>query len=500
MADLSNFEYDAFISYAHLDNEHPKDTPQGWIDKLHEILRQRLSMALGRETRIWRDLKLSGNDDFNETIVTELAKTAVLVSVLTPRYVNSNSCRQELQQFLRVASGNTGIQIGDKHRVFKVIKTYIPLEKHPPEVQRLLGYEFYEKDALSGRAREFDDDLSPGRKDMRYWSRLLDLAEEICDLIQLLQTSSTSNTTAPPTSGAIIYLAETTSDLVEQRDRIKRELQQYGHTLLPDKPLPLSGPAFQDAVREYLSRSRFSIHLIGEHYGVVPEMEPERSVVRLQHELAVARTRDAGFSQLIWLQPGLNPIDKRQQKFVADLQSGSNVGVSSELTQVKLEDFKTIIQGKLSHKAQAVPVRSEPAGPTYIYVICDRQDMNAAEPLQNYLLDQGFEAVLPLAQGSEVEVLEDHRQNLLDCDGVVVFQSQAGEAWLRMKLRELIKLPGYGRTTPLRSKAVYIAGPQSQQKDQFKTNEALTIRNYGNFTPELLSPFVQQINSVKGGA
>ena len=87
-------------------------------------------------------------------------------------------------------------------------------------------------------------------------------------------------------------------------------------------------------------------------------------------------------------------------------------------------------------------------------------------------------------------MLEDHKQNLLVCDGVLIFQSQAGEGWLRMKLRELMKLPGYGRTTPLLSKAIYISAPQSQQKDLFKTNEALVIRNYGDVSPALLLPFI----------
>ena len=44
--------------------------------------------------------------------------------------------------------------------------------------------------------------------------------------------------------------------------------------------------------------------------------------------------------------------------------------------------------------------------------------------------------------GSEAEVLQDHKDNLLLCDALLIFQGRASEGWLRMKLRELLKLPG----------------------------------------------------------
>ena len=501
MPGFSSFENHVFVSYAHIDNYHFSGTSSGWIDLLHERLEIRLAQLLGKPPKIWRDRKLAGNDVFNDTIVIELAKTAILLCVISPRYMQSESCRRELEGFFRLSGRTSGVRIGDRHRVFKVAKSYVALQDHPRELQELLGYEFYEHDQASGRVREFDHEISSkGEKDKRYWDKFEDLVWDIRELIGRLEGSYSRDAATAAASGASVYLAETTSDLTEERDRIKRELQQYGRTLLPDKPLPLNGPALRDAVREYLGRSNLSVHLIGQYYGVVPEMEAERSVVRLQEELAVERGDDAGFSRLVWMPPGLQPADERQQKFIADLQNSFSSGNGSELLQVKLEDLKTIIQDKLTRKEKAASVPGEGAGSGYIYVISDRQDMKAIQPLRDYLFDQGFEAVLPLSEGSEAEVLEDHKQNLLACDGVLIFQSQAGEGWLRMKLRELIKLPGYGRITPLLGKAIYISAPQSQQKDLFRTNEALVIRNYGDFSPASLLPFVTQISKAKGAS
>jgi hypothetical protein len=491
---MSSFANDLFISYAHIDNAFFPGGAKGWIDMLHERLEIRLAQLLGKKPNIWRDRKLRGYDDFEETLVIELSRSAIMLAVVTPRYVDSPSCRSEIENFFRVAAERDRLQFGDKRCVFKIVKTYVPLKDHPTGLQDLLAYEFYERNEASQRVYEFDADISAqGEKDKRYWSKFEDLAWDIHELIRFLETPGLP---AARPSGATIYLAETTSDLAEQRDKVRRELTQFGHTVLPNKALPLELGAFQTAVRDYLQNSQLSVHLIGEYYGVVPERE-ERSIVRLQQELAVERGDDAHFSRLIWLPPGLQPKDDKQQKFVIDLQNSFSSHNGSELLQVKLEDLKTIIQSKLTDKAKPAVAQSNGSGPPRVYLVCDKQDFTALEPLQGCLLDRGYDATLPLIEGNDAEVFEDHKENLLLCDAVLIFQGNASEGWLRMKLRELLKLPGYGRTAPLLGKAVYIGGPASPVKDRFKMLETRVIRNYGDFDPALLEPFIADIIKAK---
>src|SRR5262249_51982837 len=107
-----SFDWDIFISYAHIDNEHYSDIPQGWIDSLHERLEKRLPQLLGNPPRIWRDRKLGGNDVFNDTIKEQLAKTAIFLPVLSPRYLESSSCRTEVEHFTHFAKQQGGIQVG----------------------------------------------------------------------------------------------------------------------------------------------------------------------------------------------------------------------------------------------------------------------------------------------------------------------------------------------------------------------------------------------------
>jgi hypothetical protein len=275
---------------------------------------------------------------------------------------------------------------------------------------------------------------------------------------------------------------------------------QHGHVVLPDKSLPLNAAGLQHDVRSYLERSQLSVHLIGELYGIIPENELNRSVVRLQQELAIERGDNAQFSRLIWMPPGLHPKDERQQRFVHELQNSFSSQNGSELLQVELEELKTIIQSKLTQKPKVVTVDPIEERATRIYLICDQRDVEAVMPIYGYLCSQGYEAILPLSEGTDAEFVEDHKDNLLICDALLIFQGQASEGWLRMKLRELLKLRGSGRTTPLLGKAVYLSGPKSPLKENFQTREADMIKNFGEFNPDLLAPFLEQLSNAKGGS
>src|SRR6185295_10545036 len=317
-----NLANDLFISYAQIDNARFTEVEKGWIDMLHEALDWRLPQLMGGPVKIWRDRKLGGNDVFDDTIVIAISNAAVLLCVISPRYLQSAYCRKEMDSFFDAATRSGGVRFDDKHRVFKVAKTYVPLEEHPPELRDMLGYEFYAVDKASGRFREYDNEIgSKGEKDKRYWEKFEDLAQDISLLLRRMRNESSPQPPGDTGPGATIYLAETTSDLQEERDKVKRELLQHGHLVLPDKALPQDAPSLQEAVRDYLKRSRLSVHFIGENYGSIPEMETERSVVRLQEELAVERGDDAQFSRLIWMPPGLKPKEPRQEKFVIDLQN-----------------------------------------------------------------------------------------------------------------------------------------------------------------------------------
>ncbi len=124
------FEKQVFISYAHLDNQPLTPQQQGWITRFHASLSAMLSMRLGRPAEIWRDVKLTGNDIFADEIVQQFPKTALLISVVTPRYVESEWCTREVKEFCKTAEQSGGLVVDNKSRVLKVIK--MPVDDEQP--------------------------------------------------------------------------------------------------------------------------------------------------------------------------------------------------------------------------------------------------------------------------------------------------------------------------------------------------------------------------------
>jgi len=131
----------------------------------------------------------------------------------------------------------------------------VPLEEQPRELQSMLGYEFFKIDPSTGRVREFNEIFGPEAQ-QDFWLKLDDLVHDMCGLLKMLE-SDVPFPDSPADRGAV-YLAVTTTDLRDEREAIKRDLEQHGHTVLPDRPLPLAVSELEAAVREYLSRCRQS--------------------------------------------------------------------------------------------------------------------------------------------------------------------------------------------------------------------------------------------------
>src|SRR5882672_10251126 len=146
MSYVRNCESDVFISYAHFDNEPMFEGERGWVEVFHQALQVRLRQLLGENPDVWRDPSLAGNDYLQDTLRSKLLRTALLLSIVTPRYLKSESCLSEIDEFCRGAEQSGGIRLQDKARLMKVVKTEVPREELPPALQPLLGYKFYSLD------------------------------------------------------------------------------------------------------------------------------------------------------------------------------------------------------------------------------------------------------------------------------------------------------------------------------------------------------------------
>ena len=526
------FIHDIFISYGHLDDQNPFGHEKGWVDLLYERLKLLVGQKLGEEPKIWRDAhNLQGNDELGGAISEGVTQSLLFVPVITPRYVQSDWCNREIEAFHAAPPPKT-TSPGFRKRVFKVLKT--PLPKHlkklePAQIRDLTGYQFYAEDEETGVTTEF----IPDRTDRRYYQMLDRLVAQIADsLIDLKHSSETRQTgplnvplvnapsatpvttnvitgsssqpngTGNSTPAKLVFVAETTKDLADERQFVCDELQQRGYGVLPEQKLPCEEVSQTEiAVRAALARCALSVHLVGTRYGSTPE-DDARSVVRIQEQLAAEHgAANPDFLRLLWMPENLKAIeitDERQKTYVSELQTRITAG--AELLQTSVDDLKTRIVEKLSPPAKA-PARSRRLSKVKkVYLIREERDHELVKPIEDFLFNEKLEVITWLDQSGNDTLMDYHRKNLRECDAALIYFGSGDLPWVDKNLDDLDKAYGYGRELDWVANAVYVGSPPNQQKERFRSiRPDYFVRNFKSFDPNELREFVTKVKAAEGG-
>lgn len=507
------FKKDIFISYAHIDDEALIEGESGWITEFHRSLEIRLAQLLGYRPNIWRDKDLDGNHVFSDEILIQLPDIAIMVSIHSPRYVKSEWCVREVNEFYRIAETNIGALVGTKSRIFKVIKTPVDINQHPIIIQGQLGYEFFKIDPDTGKPREFSK-LYGKEAQLAYWAKLDDLAHDLASLLEEINKNaekeviiredipgvknvanvSSENSINNQKNQRKIFLAETSIDGKEKRETISRLLSDKGFLILPNKNLSLEIDTYRLEVESLINECELSIHIMGSNFGLVPE-GTTKSKIQLQNEIAAKISSENKLQRLIWMPPEINIEDERQVNFIEELKRNENLLTGADFLIGPLEDLEFAIDDKLKKEIKEVVIDDNDFDndrPKQIYLICDQTDIEAIAPVENFLFDKGFEIIIPAFDGDQTELRLDHQENLKNCDAVLIYYGLGSDLWLRSKTRDLLKITGYGRKKPLTVKTVCIAEPFTPQKERFRSHEVKVISLAGN-SFEALEEFIKEI-------
>ncbi len=499
---------DAFISYQHDNNLLRDQDGNGWVDNFHEHLEVHLLQFTGRKVAIWRDPQMPGNSVLRQHLEDKLKDTFALIAILSPGYLNSEWCMGELREFCSLATRTGGLHHNGRSRIFAVVKLPPDGGTYPTEIADQLRYEFFEANSKTRRPEEFRCDLR--NRDERYWLKLQELA---WDLKELLRETGRLKTPVPPGKNIFsdgpkktIYLAETTADLSEQRRQIKEELKLHGYRVLPEAPLPYVIDEYSTEVKKNLAEAEASINLVGRTYGLIPDGGGDRSILRLQLDLAneFANTR-AGFKRLIWMPEGWEASDDKMGQMLQQLKLLTDPHKGFEFLQTSLEEFKSLMHKRLTanlngHVAGTTTATS-PAQIKKVYLICDRRDIVDATPLISYLQNKRYEVVIPEFEEIEGEtpLADIHQQYLLECDGVIVYYGHGSSRWVAAKRSDIEKHAGLEKTVecarirPLRAKAFYVTKPVTDLKSVYNLPMVQVIKNFGDFDPAALNDFIRDL-------
>lgn len=469
MAGPHEFGTHLFISYAHLDNQPLTPDQQGWVSRFHASLEAMLAMRMGRKAEIWRDRKLSGTDIFADEILSQFPKTALLVSVLTPRYVESEWCTREAREFCEAAKQSGGVVVKNKSRVIKVIKTPVDSESPlPPVLKEVLGYPFY----------IFDDEQTPLELDPAYGPDMaqkynLKMAKLAWDIAQQLKTLADVSPgedlgAGRASSKPAIYLAECSWDQRQAREALEAELRLHGYPILPDRQLPRDEAGYVAEVARLLEQSKLSIHLVGATYGAVPDGPTQKSVVVLQNDLAVDRSRRAGLRRVIWLPARTESQHPEQRGFIKTMHQSAEAQFGADLLTGDLETLKGAVHAVLEKlekpEPSAAATGSAAGGAKLVYLVCDLRDREATRPLRKFLKGQQLDVQIPVFEGDAATVRRSHQDLLTQCDAVIVFYGAGDESWKRTVDGDLRKMKGYRGKKPLLAGGTYLAEPATDDK------------------------------------
>lgn len=512
------FDKHLFISYAHVDNNPTPDDPKGWVARFHEYLNTYLGMNIGAEARIWRDERLQGNDVFSDEIFKQFPQTALLLSVISERYSESKWCLNEVTAFTKSAEQTGGLVVDNKARILKVMLKPLATDRlaaFPSVLREVLGYEFF---FLAEGHRVLPLDPAFGNSEA-YRRKIYFLAEDIAELIRKMDGiakvkmaaavggsaggGAVEPSIAPlppePAKGTkpTIYLAETSYDRADDRERLRGELRAHGYTIVPEQRMPELELDYVAEATRLLSESQLAIHMIGAVPGKVPDGADPKPAVQTQHELALQQSKDRGLERLIWLPVETKAEQPEHQAFLKDLRGSSELQLKADLIAGNLEDLKNAVRATLKRiedpQPASAPVR-ESRGQRTVFLICVENDIEAIGPLVECLAASGVNVEIPVFSGDAAGVLEANEATAMTCHGTVLFFGAGDGAWRRHQLGELDRIQSSRPDRPFLAKITYLSGPETVDKKFLRLKkEPNLVDGAGGFQPAALQSFLKAL-------
>jgi hypothetical protein len=476
-------DVDVVIVFADPDNEvHGKKTT-GWVSDFKRFLELMLMQVLGEKPKIL--LK----SEYDTITAPNFSNVGVLVAVLSKDFIQSGRCLDNVESFYKALESAPR----KANRVFKAFKTPLSAQEQPPRLRELIGYEMYQLDTETGETKEYTDYFSL-EAERQYWMKIVDLAYDIFDSLMQLRALDKSVDVRNIYKRKNIYLAETGHDLSVQRNIIKRELVRHGYVVMPQQTLPGTIGELEKTVRKELEECTLSIHLVGSAYGEIPEGS-DRSIVDIQNKLAAerslqARQNTSEFSRLIWISPTPANASDKQKSFIESLKRDVEAQEGAEILQTPLEDFKNIMREELVESLERKTSGAE-LGKS-VYLVHDRIDQQEVKPLAEVIEKSGYKVLMPEFEGELLDLRKKHIDNLRSFDAAIIFKGKVNEQWVRMKVLDLLKAPGFGRKKPIKGKAIYTGVGSTLNAESFRNQNIVVFQGEANASLENIKSFLKE--------
>ena len=433
----------------------------------------------------------------------QIDEAAILLLLLKEESASHHQLLALCERFYQRVHEKNHFCISGRYTFFKVKQNLANTPNRLNFASQVPAYEFCDIDKLTGKPRTFDPRIGSPQQHA-YWFKLSDVCYDVAFLLK--DFAKKRNTQFP--KERTIYMATVGRDMVLIRDILRRELIQRGYRVLPERNLPLSTSHIEAATKEDLQQCVLSIHLIGEDYGKLVTDEEYSAAYfqdKIAHEYALTvkksreqNPKELSFRRLIWVDPHVESLTENQQVFIENLRNEAATIEEAEVMEIPFGEFRFIV---LENLQKVLPIRTsnplttEKSKGNSVYLMYDQADHDAVTALASVLIDEGLEVLALSNEGAPSELRYEHQEHLRKCDASIIYIKEANEQWFNAKLQDLFKSPAFGRTHPIRVKAVFSA--RKNPFDLRSLKEYITVIN-GEEAPSGLSlrPFFEQLNRV----
>ena len=326
MALIPGYEYDIFISYAHLDNATFPGQTDGWIKQFYENLNLMLAKRFGRMgmVKIWWDSKkLDGSVLFDDSIAEGIKKSAIMISLNSSSYQASDYCKLELETFYNTAKNDgIGLNVKNRSRVIHVLLNNVPYQEWPKELSGTSGFPFHDAKEADDFGDCVDTTSEAFRNEMRnlrdaVWHLLTDFPKE-----EVISNTLNELKSVEEDDAFTIFLGAVSQTLRSPRKRIIAELEKKGFKIIGDVPPPDEAEAHEKAAKEAIQKAQLTIHLLDQYEGAEILGSDGEWFPKKQAEIAM----ETSVPQMIWMPSEIDydEVEEPEYKtFLENIEAGN---------------------------------------------------------------------------------------------------------------------------------------------------------------------------------
>jgi hypothetical protein len=447
MGYVPGFEIDVFISYAHADDIRDVGEDRKWVEGFTDDLRKRLERQLkligkGESALyLWNDQTLERNRDLPTTLAAKLDKSAILMVILSKKYLNSRWCKFERDKFLKTVLAERS-RSEAKSTVFLIKTDNIDEDDLPPGFTQP-GYDFFIEYKQKGFVRRLHPHGNETEKEKyrdefdRMSNQLIEELENMRSEREVkkrpppkikpdapLHSIELIDHTGPPDSTIFVAKVEQSGNLPEFREKILERFADDNIKSIPQTfdQYPEDFVKFRRKMKQDLAQCRLFVQLLDDEVVGEDDLLPA-GWQSVQYNLA----KDMGVETVQWYNPQNPHFDNIQseayKKFLDECER------SGILKRMSMNDFEEHVIRKIKPSA---PPPTATKDVKKVAVMVERKDSNWEERLQDVLLERknlSYEIIEPDNDPFEF----DRKKNdvVEKSDGVIIVYGDIAPTWVR---------------------------------------------------------------------